>query len=170
MPRRIFHPNTENWKMKNRFKTGGFTLLEVMMALAIFAMAMTAIVGFQARGYVNEAKARHMTVAVELARLKMTDYQLDIEKEIGKGSFPEDNTDEGNFEKPFEDYRWKVELRKVEMPLPPLGEGAGDAAKQMMQMMTKQISDTLREIKLTISWKEMDKEKSFGVTTHITKI
>jgi type II secretion system protein I len=148
----------------------GFTLLEIMLALAIFAMAVSAVVGFNARGYVNEARARRLTVAVELARQKMVDAQLDVEKEINKGAFPEEKTDEGEFERPFEDYRWKMEIRKVELPMPPLGEEANEMMKQMMETITKQISESVRELKLTISWKEMERERSFSVVTHIAKL
>ncbi|MBI2091826.1 MAG: type II secretion system protein [Deltaproteobacteria bacterium] len=149
----------------------GFTLLEVMLALAVFAFAMTALVGFNARGYVNEARARRLSSAVELARTKMVEYQLEIEKGTAKGEFPEEKTEEGAFEKPFEDYRWKVEVRKVELPMPPISEEeGGGGVQQMMQMMTKQISDAVREIKLTVQWNEMDKERSFSVTTHIAKL
>jgi prepilin-type N-terminal cleavage/methylation domain-containing protein len=148
----------------------GFTLLEVMLALAVFAFAITAIVGFNARGYVNDAKARRLTIAVTLAKTKMTEYQLLLDKEIAKGGFPEEKTEEGDFENPFADYKWKAEVRKVELPIPPLGEGVGDATKQMMDMITKQISESVREIKLTINWTEMEKEKSISVVTHIAKL
>ncbi len=141
-----------------------------MLALTIFAMAMATLVALHARGSMNEMRARKLTVATELARQKMVDTQLDIEKEMNKGVFPEEKTDEGEFEKPFEDYRWKMEIRKVELPMPPLGEEAGVMMKQMMEMITKQISDSVRELKLTISWKEMEKERSFSVVTHIAKL
>lgn len=148
----------------------GFTLLEVMLALAIFAIAVASLVGFQARGYINDARARHLTTAVQLARDKMTQYQLDIEKDIAKGGFPEEKEDSGVFDKPFDDYRWKAEVRKVELLLPPLGDEAGETTNQMMQMMTKQITDAVREINLTITWQEMEKEQSFSVVTHIVKM
>jgi len=148
----------------------GFTLLEVMLALAVFAFAITALVGFNARGYVNDSRARRLTTAVLLAKSKMADYQLDIEKEVAKGSFPDDKTDEGVFESPFDEYKWKVEVKKVELPLPPLGEGVGEATKQMMDMITKQITESVREVKLTITWTEMDRERSFDVVTHISKL
>jgi prepilin-type N-terminal cleavage/methylation domain-containing protein len=149
----------------------GFTLLEVMLALAVFAFAMTALVGFNARGYVNEARARRLSNAVQLARTKMVEYQLEIEKGTAKGEFPEEKTENGEFEKPFEDYKWKIEVRKVELPMPPIGEEeGGGGAQQMMQMMTKQISDSVREIKLTVQWDEMGKDRSFDVTTHIAKL
>lgn len=144
--------------------------MEIMLALTIFAMAMATLVALHARGSINEMRARKLTVATELARQKMVDTQLDIEKEMNKGVFPEEKTDEGEFEKPFEAYRWKMEIRKVELPMPPLGEEAGVMMKQMMEMITKQISDSVRELKLTISWKEMEKERSFNVVTHIAKL
>lgn len=148
----------------------GFTLLEVMMALAVFGIAITALVGFNARGYVNEARARRMTTAVQLASQKMTDTKLEIEKEMVTGSLPEEKTDEGDFEKPFDAFRWKIEIKKVEMPMPPIGDVVGEIGKQIMEAITKQISDSVREIKLTIIWQEMEKERSFSVVTHIAKI
>ena len=148
----------------------GFTLLEVMLALAVFAIAMASLVGFHARGYVNEARARRLTVATNLARMKLVDMQLAIEKDLTTGGFPEEKTEEGEFENPFADFKWKSEIRKVELPVPPLGEEAGDATKQMMQMVSKQISDSVRELKLTIIWVEMEKERSFSVVTHIAKM
>lgn len=148
----------------------GFTLLEIMLALAVFAVAVAGLVGFNARGYVNDAKARQISIATDLARGKMVDYQLEIEKEINKGSFPEEKAEDGGFDRPYDNYRWKAEIRKVELPLPPLGENMGEATGQLMQMMTKQISDAVREIKITISWSEMEKERSFSIVTHIVKL
>lgn len=151
-------------------RSKGFTLIEVMLALAVFGLAMTAVVGFNERAYVNEGKARRLTTAVQLASAKMVDTQLEIEKEIGKGSFPEDKSEEGQFERPFDDYKWKVELRKVELPLPPMGDTQNEGIQQTMKTMMKQITESVREIKLTISWKEMEKDRSFSLVTHITKI
>jgi prepilin-type N-terminal cleavage/methylation domain-containing protein len=157
----------------------GFTLLEVMLALAVFALSASILVGFNARGYLNEGRARRLTTAVELAKTKMVEFQMDLEKEMSKGAFPEDKSDSGTFEKPFDEYKWKVELRKVELPIPPIGGeeggggeggGTGGAMQQMLQVMTKQISEAMREIKLTVSWVEMEKEKSFNVVTHIVKM
>jgi len=148
----------------------GFTLLEIMLALAVFAFAITALVGFNARGYVNDSRARRLTTAVTLAKTKMVEAQIEIEKDITKGSQLEEKSEEGGFDDPFGDYKWKLELKKVELPIPPLGEGVGLATTQMMEMITKQISDSVREIRLTIMWTELDKEREFSVVTHIAKM
>ncbi len=148
----------------------GFTLIEVVMALAIFAMAMSAFVGFQGRGYVNNARARKMLVAVDLSRQKMVDWKLQIDEEIKKGSFPEDKSEEGEFEEPFNDYRWKIELQKTELPIPPVGEDEGEVMQQMVKLITKQITDAVREMRLTVYWTEMDKQRELSIVTHIVKM
>ncbi len=150
----------------------GFTLLEILLALAIFGFAVTTLVGFHARGYVNVARARMLTTATELARGKMVDVQLDIEQEMGKGAFPEERSDEGVFDRPFDDYRWKYEIRKVELQLPPAGEGQGqgELMNKYRQQMKEQISEQVREIQLIISWKEMGKDRELKLVTHIVKM
>lgn len=153
----------------------GFSLIEIVIALAILAFSVTALVSFHARGYVNDGKARRLSNAVLLARVKMAELKLNVEKEVAKGSFPEESSENGEFDKPFEDYKWSSEVRRVELPMPPAQEGEEGSAQagimaQMMQGVIKQISEAVRELKLTIKWEEMGREREFSVVTHIVKL
>jgi len=109
-------------------------------------------------------------VAVDLSRQKMVDWKLQIDEEIKKGSFPEDKSEEGEFEEPFNDYRWKIELQKTELPIPPVGEDEGEVMQQMVKLITKQITDAVREMRLTVYWTEMDKQRELSIVTHIVKM
>jgi general secretion pathway protein I len=62
----------------------GFTLLEVMVAVAILAMAFTAIFASEAGAIKAGYRARHMGVATLLARCKMGE----IEEHVAKQGLP----------------------------------------------------------------------------------
>lgn len=148
----------------------GFTLLEVMVALAIFGVAIMEIVSFQSRGQILNNRARRLTEATMLARQKMVEYQLKLEQDILRGAFPEEGAEEGEFDKPYEMFKYKIEFKKVEIPAPPAPEGGADMVTTMMGTISKQISAAVRELKLVVSWNEMDKEKNITVTTHLVKL
>ena len=62
----------------------GFTLLEVMVAIAILGLSVTAILSAQAGAVHTAGHARHMSVAVGLARCKMNE----LEEQIAIEGFP----------------------------------------------------------------------------------
>lgn len=154
-------------------KSRGFTLLEVMMALAVLALAISALVAFQGRGIVMNSKARDLTTATTLARQKMEEIKLQVDKDLRLGKFSDGKTEEGAFETPFDRYKWKFELKKVELPIPPESgdnqKGGSSIMTTIVNMISKQLSDSVREAKLTILWEELDKERQFSVTTHFVK-
>jgi len=94
----------------------GFTLLEVMVALAILAIAMPILLRSAAQSLSLAAQARFLAVAAQLAQEKMTERLLDGE------AAPVD--DGGDFEAPFADYAWRVETDRQEAG-PPLPAGVG---------------------------------------------
>ncbi len=151
-------------------KRDGFTLLEVMVALAILGVAIAEIIGFQARGVLLNNRARRLTEATMLARNKMVEHQLKLEQDMLRGAFPEPGEEEGEFDRPYEMYKYKIELKKVEIPAPPAPEGEQNQLMGMMGTVTKQISAAVRELKLTVSWDEQGKEKKISVATHLVKM
>lgn len=166
-------------------KERGFTLLEVMIALAILGFAISAIVSFHERGTIMTARARDMTVATALARTKMEEVKIEIEKKSTEGSLPDPGISDGRFDAPNDRFRWSSEIKKVEIPVPSVsgddveggssasGPVSGSATASMLQSVlktiSKQISDSVREVTLTISWDDLGKERSMSVTTHVVK-
>lgn len=96
----------------------GFTLLEVMVALAILGLALSAILSAQAGLYNANVQARNVSVAGTAARCKMHE----VEEKLLKEGYPElDQSEEGPCcagDSPAGvSCRWQVE--RVELPNPP---------------------------------------------------
>lgn len=94
--------------------TGGFTLLEVMIAMAILAIALVAVFSSQAQSISMVGDARLTTTAALLAQAKMAEYELDAPDALGSAS--------GDFGEDFPDYEWRAEvgdeaalLRRIEI-------------------------------------------------------
>lgn len=150
-------------------KSRGFTLLEILVAVAIFAISMVALMSISGNTLVVSGRAERITIATMLARQKMTDIEIELGKAMKKNEFPDEKSEEGEFDEPFEDYSWAMEIRRVELPAPVTGEEGG--MQQMVgRQLTEEISKTIRELKLTIKWKELEEEQSFDVITHIVKL
>jgi len=152
-----------------RKRVRGFSLLEVMVSVAILAISLTVLLTFSGTTLVKSGRAEKLLVATMLARQKMTDIEIDLEKQKKRREFPEERSEDGDFDEPFEDYKWKMEIRKIELPAPVVGE-EGSMQQMIGKQLTKQISQTVRELKLTVSWEEMGEEQSIDVVTHIVKL
>src|SRR5215510_8487680 len=75
----------------------GFTLLEVLVAVAIVAIALVTFMGLHLRSLDATIRAQDLTTAVLLAQAKMASM----------GEFPETGEEQGKFEGPeLERFRW----------------------------------------------------------------
>lgn len=86
----------------------GFTLLEVVVALAILAMGLMAVSDVVGGALRNGMRAHRLDVATLLARGKLASLEDHYEEE---GFQVDDETDEGTFEdQGHPEIRWKVEV------------------------------------------------------------
>lgn len=67
--------------MARRHDTRGFTLLEVLVAVAILGLGLTSILSVQFSAVTSTAHARHMGVAMGLARCKMSEIEEQLRVE-----------------------------------------------------------------------------------------
>jgi general secretion pathway protein I len=103
-----------------------FTLLEVMVAVAILGLALTVILSAQTGLYTGSAYAQHVSVATGLARCRMTEVE---EKLLRLGYSELDEIDEGACcdDGDRRDFTCKWKIEKVELP-------AADMTAQMGSM------------------------------------
>jgi general secretion pathway protein I len=106
----------------------GFTLLEVMVAIALIAIALMAVLGSQSQSVSLAGEARFTTTAALLAQSKMAEIE---------SQDPEDLTaDSGDFDEDFSGYTWKLAVSNVMLDRP------------------ENVSDHLKQVDLTIAWGE----------------
>lgn len=103
-----------------RVRTRGFTLLEVMVAVSVLALSITAMAAINANSFEASNYARGVTVATLLGRSKM----LDIERELQKDGFGSDEqTFDGDFsDEGFPGVTWRAVARPVDIDITPLIE------------------------------------------------
>ena len=99
--------------MRRRLEAG-FTLIEVMIALAILALGLGMLLRSTASNIFAAQRAQMMTAASNLARAKM----YDLEETLLVDGFQEmDKTEEGTFsEEGWPQIAWKAEIVKIELP------------------------------------------------------
>jgi len=150
-------------------KRDGFTLLEIMVAVAIMSISFIALFSISGNTLVKSGRAEHITIATMLARNKIVEIEMDLKKKMRLGEFPDEKSEDGKFDEPYDDYSWSMEIRKVELPAPVVGD-KGSMQSMIARQLTKEIARTIRELKLTVKWNELSKEQSLDVITHIAKM
>jgi len=87
--------------------SSGFTLLEVMLAMAILAIALVAVFQSQSQSISMVGQARFATTASLLAQSKMAEVET-----MDPGKI---NADSGDFGDDFPDYSWKVDVTETQV-------------------------------------------------------
>ncbi|GBE11787.1 hypothetical protein BMS3Bbin14_00180 [bacterium BMS3Bbin14] len=88
-----------------KIATAGFTFLEVMVAVAIIAIALVTLIGSQSQSVSIAGEARFDIMASLLAQQKLT--------EIEAGNFDALFSDGGDFGQQYPDYRWHTEVQSL---------------------------------------------------------
>ncbi len=94
----------------------GFTLLEVMVALAVMSIVLVSVYRMHSQSLTMNTAARFYTQAPMLAQSKMAELET-----LSSSAFPEDS---GDFGEEFPGYGWKASIVEVTSEI--LGEVAED--------------------------------------------
>jgi len=93
-------------------RRAGFTLLEVLVAVAVLGLALVSLLGLHVRNIDLIARDERVTAATMLARALMT--------EVETGPFPDLAVTEGDFELDYPglypDFRWEREVTTTPVP------------------------------------------------------
>ena len=104
----------------------GFSLLEVMIAVALIAIALTTLLGSQAQSVSYANSAKFETMAALLAQSKMSEITVQDADSL--------SSDSGDFGDDYPGYAWEATVSDISI------EGL-DA-----------ISNYLKQVDLTVSW------------------
>ncbi|MBW1764014.1 MAG: prepilin-type N-terminal cleavage/methylation domain-containing protein [Deltaproteobacteria bacterium] len=112
------------FKMKK--KEYGFTLLEVMVAMSIIAIALMAMLGSQSQSLSLANEAKFSTTSTLLAKSKIAEIEAEKPENLTSVS--------GNFGEDFPNYQWDLMVNDVALP------------------GSEEVTDYLKQIDLNISW------------------
>lgn len=176
----------------------GFTLVEVMIAMAILAGGLVLLLRSTASNIFSANRARMLTAATNLARAQMYDLE---ELLLEEGFQERDLALEGDFgDQGWPKITWKAEIIRIELPdMSTLagmaggeeGEGgeaggggmlggitgqpgtASEAADAGIMgsyygMISEVLSESIRKVDLTISYPVVNEIESFVVTCYFT--
>ena len=113
---------------RQKRKPFGFTLLEVMVAMAIIAIALTAVLGSQSQSVSLASEAKFNTTAPLLAQSKIAEIEVAEQDDLAGGS--------GDFGEDFPGYTWELSVEDIAFEEP------------------ENVSDLLKRIDLKVSWGE----------------
>jgi len=112
-------------------RNSGFTLLEVMIALAIIAMVLVTVLASQSQSLSLAGEAKFNTTAALLAQSKLAEIEAENPENLA--------SDSGDFGENFPGYHWDLTVSS------PGFAGAEEAL------------DYLKQIDLVVSWGEQDR-------------
>ena len=108
-----------------RLARSGFTLLEVLMAIAILGLGLTVLMGAQTGLFANAKRAERLSLATNIARCRMSELELEL---LSKGYPLIDQESEGDccMGEPDETFRCSWKIQRVELPETSGLEGEAD--------------------------------------------
>lgn len=115
-----------------------FTLLEIMVAVAILGTAMVALLSLGNRSIWVHDRLQHLTQATLLAQKKMAESELEAQH----GGVAQLADSAGVFAEPFTDYHWRITISDTPLPA--------------VQMVT-----------VTVLWGDEDRNEGVDVTSFL---
>ncbi len=168
---------------------GGFTLLEVLLAVAILAISLTSLLSSQMAALRATRYARGVSVAAFLAESKLIDIEWELRKD---GWGDNDKEFEGDFsEEGWPDARYTCLVDMIELPDYTALQAAVDAAEtdgstesvlgvqdaedrafdslgMVWPVVKGAVERSIRKASCTIYWKDGNIDHDFEVTTFWT--
>ena len=169
----------------SRVPPRGFSLLELMVAIAILGMSIVVLLQVQARSIQIAQQARTLTVATQLARGKLLDCEQDLKH---KGFSVGDYKEEGKFdEEGYDDFYWSCYAYQPDLPVPDASSIASAASEAdpgniaedglasvgvgmiapVLANLSQVMKDSVRELVVIVRWQEGKDWEDLRVVTHV---
>ncbi len=173
--------------MRSRRQENGFSLLEVMVSLAILGLALVIIARIVTGDVRATNHARMTTVATFLARTRVSMIQQSL---LEYGFAEMDGEDNGDFaEEGFPNFRWYTDVERIELPanaaqkveqaanqatqstnpLEMLSGFMGGFMSTLMDPFRLGLQESVRKLTVQVKWNEAGKpEQSLKVVLFLT--
>lgn len=156
--------------MTERRHPRGFSLIEVLLAVVVFASAIMVINNIWGGNLVRIKKSRHINEATFLLQRKITELELQYKKAT-LASIPDE--DSGDFGSDNPQFSWRMESKEFDMPdlssAMVAEEGANEMLIILVKTMTEFIKKSVKEMKVSVIYrpKESDGRKpmTYSITT-----
>jgi len=102
---RIKKPCSSDLPRRSVCLSAGFTLLEVMIAVALIAIALVTLIGAQSQSVAIATGSRFDAMASLLAQWKLTELSLQDFAQLSSGT--------GNFGEEYPHFSWKSEVKEL---------------------------------------------------------
>ncbi len=133
----------------------GFSLLELMVALAIFVTSIGVLLAAQTAASQNQARARHLYTATMLMRQLLTTAEVEGISDAGE------DVSEGDFGESFPEYSWRRTVTDAFLDPEMLDQLAGvDLGAANVQALMPGV----RSVKLEVFWGDEESAKSVDMT------
>jgi general secretion pathway protein I len=90
---------------------GGFTLLEIMIALAIISIAMISLLSLANRTIRVHDRLQQLTIATLLAQQRMAETEVNTRDDT-----LDSGDNRGDFADPYQDYSWRITYADTPLP------------------------------------------------------
>ena len=132
--------NSRRIKRQAQTAAAGFTLLEVLVAVAIVAIALVAFMGLHLSSLDATIRAQDLTTAVLLAQGKMATM----------GEFPETGEEQGKFEGPeLERFQWSTAV-----------------TEHKLEALTGGQTVTVRRLEVTVYWADGQQTRHYTLEAY----
>lgn len=165
----------------------GFTLIEVLLATAIFAFSVLALSQTGVGSLRKVRSSSSLFTAVQLAQSKMTELEFKYQKQIDSEGVKKEviATEEGVFDDPFSDFRWKskigepqLQIRRADLSsmlsiLSPEDPEAAEAMVEdqglllMVTNINKVFKENFAELSVVVEWESDGRSFRLPLVTHL---
>jgi prepilin-type N-terminal cleavage/methylation domain-containing protein len=169
-------------------RAGGFTLLEVLIAVAILAVSLSSLMGSQMNSMAATRYARDISAIALLAEYQLVEIEFQHRKE---GFVNSDVELEGDFsDHGYDDVDWHCTIHFIELPeyneMLEAKEGVDDAAGEgddnvmdtgdqafaglgaVWSLVKVAIENSIRKVDCTVTWQQGNIEQEFALQTFWT--
>ncbi|HLT36005.1 MAG TPA: prepilin-type N-terminal cleavage/methylation domain-containing protein [Enhygromyxa sp.] len=168
--------------------SAGFTLLEVLIAVAILAVSLSSLMGSQLNSMAATRYARDITAAALLAEYQIVELEFLHRRE---GWVSSDTDYQGDFsDQGYPDMKWECTVHFIELPeynqlieakegadeaegkdgdnIMDAGDQAFGALGMVWPIVKAAIENSIRKVDCTVSWKNGTIDEEFAIQTFWT--